>query len=57
MLKVMKESAKERQIKIYKKMSADKKITIVSDFFEFAKVLKNDRKTISRQNKPDFRRA
>lgn len=49
--------AEEKQAKIYKKMSADKKITIVDDFFKFAKELKHDHKTISRRNKPSLRRA
>ena len=53
----MKTKAEKKQIQIYKKMSADKKLTIVSDFFEFAKVLKNDHKAISRQNKPSSRQA
>ncbi len=49
--------AEEKQIKIYKKMSADKKITIVDDFFKFAKELKHDHQTVSRRNKPNLRRA
>jgi len=54
-------NAQAIQDKIYKKMSADKKITIVDDFFSFAKELKknanNDHQKISRRNKSDPRRA
>jgi uncharacterized membrane-anchored protein YjiN (DUF445 family) len=57
----MKESAKEKQIKIYKKMSAEKKIDILDDFYRFAKELKkdvnNDHKTVSRQNSSNARRT
>lgn len=39
------------QDKIYRKMSANKKIKIVDDFFRFAKVLKeNDNSKISYKN-------
>ena len=57
----MKTKAEKKQIKIYKKMSADKKITIVDDFFSFAKELKkdavDDHQTISRRNKPNLRQT
>ena len=49
--------AEEKQVKIYKKMSADKKITILDDFFTFAKELKHDHQKISSRNKPNLRRA
>jgi len=49
--------AEEKQIKIYQKMSADKKITIVDEFFAFAKELENENQTIPRRNKPNLRRA
>jgi len=53
----MKETAAEKQIKIYKKMSAEKKIGLLDDFYQFAKVLKDDDQTISNKNKRDSRRA
>ena len=49
--------AEEKQIKIYKKMSADKKITLLDDFFTFAKELKHDHKKTSHQYQPSARRA
>ena len=53
----MKETAEERQNKIFRKMSAAKKIKIVDDFFKFAKVLKKDdnNSKIYRKNKFNLR--
>ena len=56
-MKRIKNEAELRQIEIYKKMSADKKITIVDDFFKFASELQNDHKTISRRYQSGLRRA
>ena len=53
----MQNKAEEKQVQIYKKMSAEKKIKILDDFYRFARVLKNDNPKISRTNKPSLRRA
>lgn len=39
----MKESPNDRQTKIFRKMSADKKIKMVDNFFKFARRLEQDK--------------
>lgn len=50
--KIMKNKAQEIQNEIYRKMSSDRKIKILDDFFKFARVLKqNDNKKAFKRNK------
>ncbi len=52
--------AEKKQIQIYKKMSAQKKIELLDDFYRFAKVLKKearDHPKICRSNQPNLRKT
>lgn len=48
----MKQTAQEIQNRIYRKMSADKKIKMVDDFYRFAlKLQENDNSKVHKSNK------